>query len=92
MPTMSRFTRAVSFRASLAFISSGHLLHSLSSTMIHGVARDAQRVADAIAVRVQAPSFVAAAGAERPRPAAMVAGADGFGGRHAQPIPRATVA
>jgi putative flavoprotein involved in K+ transport len=31
-----------------------HFLHSLSSTMIHGIARDAKRVADAIEQRTQA--------------------------------------
>jgi putative flavoprotein involved in K+ transport len=31
-----------------------HFLYSLSSTMIHGVARDAQRIADVIASRVRA--------------------------------------
>ena len=35
-----------------------HFLHSLSSTMIHGIARDAQRIVDTIAVRAQASSPV----------------------------------
>jgi putative flavoprotein involved in K+ transport len=30
-----------------------HFLYSLSSTMIHGVARDAERIADTIQARVQ---------------------------------------
>ena len=55
-----------------------HFLHSLSSTMIHGVARDAQRAVDAIAVRVQAsspaPTGTASAGASTPGQAAIVAG------------------
>jgi putative flavoprotein involved in K+ transport len=31
-----------------------HFLHSFSSTMIHGVARDAARIADTIAARMEA--------------------------------------
>ena len=33
-----------------------HFLHSFSSTMIHGVARDAKRIADAVGRRSQAPA------------------------------------
>jgi putative flavoprotein involved in K+ transport len=55
-----------------------HFLHALSSTMIHGIARDAKRVVDTIAVRVQAssplPTSAASAGAAHPRAAAGVAG------------------
>ena len=55
-----------------------HFLHSVSSTMIHGIARDAQRIVDTIAVRVRAsspmPTSAASAGAANPRPAAIVAG------------------
>jgi len=43
-----------------------HFLHSMSSTMIHGVARDAQRIADTIATRVREGSL--AGSAARPAP------------------------
>ena len=33
-----------------------HFLHSFSSTMIHGVGRDAERIADTIRARVSAPA------------------------------------
>jgi putative flavoprotein involved in K+ transport len=33
-----------------------HFLHALSSTMIHGIARDAKRIAEAIGQRAQAPA------------------------------------
>lgn len=39
-----------------------HFLYALSSTMIHGIARDAQRIADTIQTRAQAAG-VAAVGA-----------------------------
>jgi putative flavoprotein involved in K+ transport len=55
-----------------------HFLHALSSTMIHGVARDAQRVVDTIAERVQAsspvPTGAASAATVHPRAAASVTG------------------
>jgi putative flavoprotein involved in K+ transport len=40
-----------------------HFLHSLSSTMIHGIARDAKRITDAIAARSRAADAAGAAAA-----------------------------
>jgi putative flavoprotein involved in K+ transport len=37
-----------------------HFLYSMSSTMIHGIARDAERIADTIQARVQAGTAAAA--------------------------------
>ena len=47
-----------------------HFLHSFSSTMIHGIARDARRIADAIERRSKA---TAASGAATPDPAKAIA-------------------
>ena len=44
-----------------------HFLHALSSTMIHGVSRDAERVARAVAARVRAAKSAAPAGDGEPR-------------------------
>jgi putative flavoprotein involved in K+ transport len=55
-----------------------HFLHSFSSTMIHGAARDAEHVANAVAAAVQRPSPVIASDrepAERTLQAARRAGA-----------------
>ena len=44
-----------------------HFLYSLSSTMIHGVARDAERIADTIGKREQAQSSILSAATPRAR-------------------------
>ena len=45
-----------------------HFLYSLSSTMIHGVARDAERIADTIGKRVEAQSPIRSVVTPRVRP------------------------
>jgi putative flavoprotein involved in K+ transport len=45
-----------------------HFLHAFSSTMIHGVARDAQRIADAIEGRIRAAEQTSALESPRDQP------------------------